>query len=93
MTTRVFLAAILIAVSAPSLRAQPRAEPAAQPRPGPTWTVDNGNGTFSNPLFYDEFSDCDLIRVGKDFCRRTLPKCEGCPLACLLPDRGVTLPN
>ena len=32
-----------------------------------TWKADNGNGTFSNPLFYDEFSDCDLIRVGRDF--------------------------
>ncbi len=32
-----------------------------------TWKADNGNGTFSNPLFYDEFSDCDLIRVGQDF--------------------------
>jgi xylan 1,4-beta-xylosidase len=32
-----------------------------------TWTADNGNGTFSNPLFYDEFSDPDLIRVGDDF--------------------------
>src|SRR5688572_17034177 len=33
----------------------------------PTWTADNGNGTFSNPLFYDEFSDPDIIRVGDDF--------------------------
>jgi len=32
-----------------------------------TWTADNGNGTFTNPLFYDEFSDPDLIRVGADF--------------------------
>lgn len=32
-----------------------------------TWHADNGNGTFSNPLFYDEFSDPDLIRVGNDF--------------------------
>ena len=32
-----------------------------------TWHADNGNGTFSNPLFYDEFSDPDLIRVGSDF--------------------------
>src|SRR4051794_41133677 len=31
------------------------------------WHADNGNGTFSNPLFYDEFSDPDLIRVGDDF--------------------------
>jgi beta-xylosidase len=32
-----------------------------------TWTSDNGNGTFTNPLFYDEFSDPDMIRVGDDF--------------------------
>ena len=32
-----------------------------------SWTADNGNGTFSNPLFYDEFSDPDLIRVGDDY--------------------------
>jgi beta-xylosidase len=32
-----------------------------------TWTPDNGDGTFTNPLFYDEFSDPDLIRVGDDF--------------------------
>ena len=54
----------MLAVSATSARAQPRAPVQAEPA---TWTADNGNGTFSNPLFYDEFSDCDLIRVGKDF--------------------------
>ena len=32
-----------------------------------SWTADNGNGTYTNPLFYDEFSDPDLIRVGEDF--------------------------
>lgn len=32
-----------------------------------TWTPDNGDGTFTNPLFYEEFSDPDLIRVGDDF--------------------------
>ncbi|WP_455666841.1 glycoside hydrolase family 43 protein [Phocaeicola sp.] len=32
-----------------------------------SWTADNGNGTYTNPLFYDEFSDPDLIRVGDDF--------------------------
>lgn len=31
------------------------------------WQADNGNGTFTNPLFYDEFSDPDMIRVGDDF--------------------------
>jgi beta-xylosidase len=34
---------------------------------GASWTADNGNGTFTNPLFYDEFSDPDLIRVGEDY--------------------------
>ncbi|MEN9938294.1 MAG: hypothetical protein RLZZ387_4873, partial [Chloroflexota bacterium] len=36
------------------------------PQPS-TWTADNGDGTFTNPLFYDEFSDPDLIRVGDDY--------------------------
>ena len=45
---------------------------AAQVKPTPsdatkTWTPDNGNGTFTNPLFNDEFSDPDVIRVGDDF--------------------------
>jgi xylan 1,4-beta-xylosidase len=34
---------------------------------GQSWTADNGNGTYTNPLFYDEFSDPDIIRVGEDF--------------------------
>ena len=32
-----------------------------------TWTSDNENGTYTNPLFYEEFSDPDLIRVGDDY--------------------------
>lgn len=32
-----------------------------------TWMPDNGNGTYTNPLFYDEFTDPDIIRVGDDF--------------------------
>jgi xylan 1,4-beta-xylosidase len=59
---RVFLAglaAVLLAVVGPSGQA---AEPA-----GLTWTADNGDGTFTNPLFYDEFSDPDMIRVGDDY--------------------------
>lgn len=42
---------------------------AAQPAPKGrrSWTADNGNGTYSNPLFYDEFSDPDMIRVGEDY--------------------------
>ena len=32
-----------------------------------SWTADNGNGTDTNPLFYDEFSDPDILRVGDDY--------------------------
>lgn len=32
-----------------------------------TWISDNGNGTFTNPIFHDEFSDPDMIRVGDDY--------------------------
>ena len=32
-----------------------------------SWTADNGNGTYTNPLFYDDFSDPDILRVGDDY--------------------------
>ena len=32
-----------------------------------SWSADNGNGTYTNPLTYDEFSDPDVIRVGEDY--------------------------
>jgi beta-xylosidase len=41
--------------------------PAASPSAATSWTADNGNGTFTNPLFNDEFSDPDIIRVGTDY--------------------------
>ncbi len=31
------------------------------------WKADNGNGTYTNPLFFEENSDPDLIRVGADY--------------------------
>ncbi len=39
----------------------------AMAAPPASWSADNGNGTYTNPLFYDEFSDPDLIRVGDWF--------------------------
>jgi beta-xylosidase len=56
---KLFSCAILCAASlalAPSAEAQTK-----------SWTADNGNGTFTNPLFYDEFSDPDILRVGDDY--------------------------
>lgn len=32
-----------------------------------TWVADNGNGTYSNPLFFEEFSDPDVIRVDSTY--------------------------
>lgn len=43
-----------------------------------SWTADDGDGTFTNPLFYNEFSDPDMIRVGE----RSNPAAAGWQLAC-----------
>ena len=58
---------LLLLTSLTALVAFPSSAP---PRPLPahrSWAADNGNGTYSNPLFYDEFSDPDMIRVGDDY--------------------------
>ena len=57
MKKRIFSLAVTIAVSL-ALSAQVAPQ---------SWTADNGNGTFTNPLFYDEFSDPDILRVGDDY--------------------------
>ena len=41
--------------------------PALPPAATKHWTADNGNGTYSNPLFYEEFEDPDVVRVGDDY--------------------------
>lgn len=71
LTRRPRLAAALALLTAiASLGGPACAQQEARPATGlstMTWTPDNGNGTFTNPLFYDEFSDPDLIRVGDWF--------------------------
>lgn len=42
-----------------------------------SWSADNGNGTYTNPLFYDEFSDPDIIRVGRTI-TSLAPRCIVC---------------
>lgn len=32
-----------------------------------TWNGDNGDGTYSNPILYTDYSDPDVIRVGEDY--------------------------
>src|SRR5215469_5029703 len=53
----------LLSIIAPMLQNSPSASSAT---PG-SWTADNGNGTYSNPLFYEEFEDPDVLRVGDDY--------------------------
>ena len=31
------------------------------------WNPDNGDGTYSNPVLFADYSDPDVIRVGDDF--------------------------
>ncbi len=31
------------------------------------WIADNGDGTYSNPILYTDYSDPDAIRVGEDY--------------------------
>jgi beta-xylosidase len=33
----------------------------------PVWMPDNGDGTYTNPIIYADYSDPDVIRVGDDF--------------------------
>ena len=56
MKKMLFLACCLLSFTVVNVNAQ-----------STSWTADNGNGTYTNPLFYDEFSDPDVIRVGDDY--------------------------
>jgi beta-xylosidase len=51
-------------IAEPTLLTSSEVSPPAAAR---HWTADNGNGTYSNPLFYAEFEDPDMIRVGDDY--------------------------
>ncbi|MCE5302797.1 MAG: hypothetical protein LLF97_06765 [Planctomycetaceae bacterium] len=41
---------------------------------------------------YNEFHAL-LVRLGKDFCRKSNPKCESCPLRAMLPQGGPLEPE
>src|ERR1035437_9637988 len=58
---------LLLCASLTSLVALPVAASASPAQAAHrSWAADNGNGTYSNPLFYDEFSDPDMIRGDAD---------------------------
>lgn len=66
LLTRVF-AVTLLAGGALFSRAADSDSVGLPPAATKHWTADNGNGTYSNPLFYEEFEDPDPIRVGDDY--------------------------
>lgn len=45
----------------------------------------------ADAALYNEYHAL-LVRVGKDYCRKTGPKCAACPLADLLPPGGIVEP-
>ena len=57
----------LIVLTAGIVAAAPQVSSGASPDVARHWTADNGNGTYSNPLFYEEFEDPDIIRVGDTY--------------------------
>src|SRR5450631_3478808 len=60
-------AVMLLAGGEPWSHAATTGSSGLPPAPAKHWTADNGNGTYSNPLFYGEFEDPDVIRVGADY--------------------------
>ena len=44
-----------------------------------------------DPALYNEYHAL-LVRIGKDYCKRTAPNCEACPLAEMLPTSGIMTP-
>ena len=62
-----FFISSLLACSTPSSHAATSDASGLPPAATKHWTADNGNGTYSNPLFYEEFEDPDVIRVGDDY--------------------------
>jgi xylan 1,4-beta-xylosidase len=59
--------ASLVLLIAGIVAAAPPASSVSPTGPAQSWTADNANGTYSNPLFYEEFEDPDVIRVGDDY--------------------------
>jgi beta-xylosidase len=59
--------ASLVTLTVGVITAAPPVSSGASTAAAQSWTADNGNGTYSNPLFYEEFEDPDVIRVGGDY--------------------------
>ena len=67
MVSSGIVSALLAAATLITLAVDPSECIGSSPTADNSWTADNGNGTYSNPLFYEEFEDPDVIRVGNDY--------------------------
>ncbi len=63
----VVMSVTIVALYVGAIIAAPLDPPESSSAAAHSWTADNGNGTYSNPLFYEEFEDPDVIRVGDDY--------------------------
>jgi endonuclease-3 related protein len=45
----------------------------------------------ADPQLFNEYHAL-LVRLGKEYCRKSEPKCELCPLRCMLPETGIVMP-
>jgi endonuclease III related protein len=45
----------------------------------------------ADATLYNEYHAL-LVRLGKEYCRKTAPKCDACPLFDMLPDTGIVEP-
>ena len=43
------------------------AQPASRSLVSRVWSPDNGDGTYTNPVIHADYSDPDVVRVGRDF--------------------------
>jgi beta-xylosidase/pectate lyase len=56
-----------VAARPPGAGAPPQEVPALLPAPGAPWVPDHGDGTFTNPVIYADYSDPDVVRAGDDY--------------------------
>jgi beta-xylosidase/pectate lyase len=56
-----------LAARLPGASAAPQALPAAPPAPDAPWVPDRGDGTYTNPVIYADYSDPDVVQVGDEY--------------------------
>lgn len=65
--TLVFAMGLGLLSLAPKAKVAPPAKGAGATSLSKAWAPDNGDGTYKNPVLHADYSDPDVIRVGKDY--------------------------